>query len=166
MKHLKKNKKKKKQQQRKTNQTAEACWVDELAFVPVQPHRRVEDADDSLSIVSWNVLAESYCSPRSHPNLPKKYQSKVFTPIQRRKVLQTILQHKVMVTTDVLCLQEVDLREIGESRLKRIVFSSRTAQILLSQAVELWANATPKPSHDGTVLCSILLSIDDERKNE
>jgi mRNA deadenylase 3'-5' endonuclease subunit Ccr4 len=123
MKLLRKNQKKKKkqqqqqQQQRKTSQTAEACWVDELAFVPVQPHQRVEedDDDDSLSIVSWNVLAESYCSPRSHPNLPQKYKSKVFTPLQRRKVLQNILQHELMVTTDVLCLQEVDLSEIGET---------------------------------------------------
>ena len=58
----------------------------------------------TLSICSFNVLAESYCSPRSHRNLPDA--DFVFSP-KRRELLKETLK-RLSMSFDVLCLQEVD----------------------------------------------------------
>ena len=85
---------------------------------------------DEFSIVSWNVLAEAYCSPSSHQNLPDQYQDVVFHKARRKlRILQVLRQlvgslyeeenesqqHNNTVTgADIVCLQEVDRGEIGK----------------------------------------------------
>ena len=78
----------------------------------------------TISIASFNILAESYLSPRSHPNLPEEYASVVFDPDQRRDLLLKTLKKLIQCswtgstkkcedsstcTLDILCLQEVDM---------------------------------------------------------
>jgi hypothetical protein len=48
---------------------------------------------DSLSvgIVCWNVLADSYCSRRSHRNLPMAYQNHVFDRHRRQHHVRQVL---------------------------------------------------------------------------
>ena len=67
-----------------------------------------------ISIVSWNVLAEAYCSPRSHQRLPDRYQEVVFHKIRRKKRIIQVLQQLVETGATILCLQEVDLPEIRQ----------------------------------------------------
>ena len=57
-------------------------------------HSRSHD----ISIVSWNVLADAYCSRTSHRNLPSKFQRHVFNRKER--------QHNVRQT---LCLLDAKL---------------------------------------------------------
>jgi mRNA deadenylase 3'-5' endonuclease subunit Ccr4 len=73
------------------------------------------DEPVSISIVSWNVLAEAYCSRRSHRNLPHYYQQHVFSTLRRRALIKDILVNKLAVLFDVICLQEVDRSEISNS---------------------------------------------------
>lgn len=80
-----------------------------------QRHSTVEEQED-LSIITWNVLAEAYCSRRSHCNLPRLFQKHVFHHPTRRARIRHILNLLVSdsgLNVDVLCLQEVDLPEIG-----------------------------------------------------
>ena len=69
-----------------------------------------------FSIISWNVLAEAYCSPRSHPNLPSHHDHVVFHAGRRKKrILQCLRQLTTDdLVADIICLQEVDLNEIGK----------------------------------------------------
>lgn len=47
----------------------------------------------TLSIISWNVLADSYCSPRSHRHLPLVYQRHVFNKELRLHHVRQLLQN-------------------------------------------------------------------------
>ena len=88
---------------------------DDLRFHKYKPNPN----DLSLSIVSFNVLAESYLSPRSHRNLPLEYASIVFDPSKRRELLLQTLKKIINCSwssssrdgLDILCLQEVDMYE-------------------------------------------------------
>ena len=60
-----------------------------------------------INILSFNVLAESYLTPRSHKKLPECYAEVVFDKSKRRDLLRSILI-KLASQFDVLCLQEVD----------------------------------------------------------
>ena len=62
----------------------------------------------SISICSFNILAQSYCSPRSHKNLPDA--SFVFDVNKRLALIRKSLK-KLTASFDVLCLQEVDIFE-------------------------------------------------------
>jgi mRNA deadenylase 3'-5' endonuclease subunit Ccr4 len=65
--------------------------------------------DNSFSIISWNVLADSYCSYRSHHHLPMKYQRHVFDRRQRQHhVRQTLRRFASTLEVDLITLQEVD----------------------------------------------------------
>lgn len=136
-------------------------WLDDLVYEPIvaapltgSDHDDVKDekkavtvndvlwttdpSTQTLSIVSWNVLAESYCNPRSHCHLPKAYQKVVFDRFKRKHILLDLLQNHVIryrkqqatpITSngsnddqslsvpyvDIVCLQEVDLNEIGDT---------------------------------------------------
>ena len=60
--------------------------------VPRDDDAESDDTSDgrpSFSIVSWNVLADAYCSPRSHRCLPEKTQRHVFNRNQRQQPLIT-----------------------------------------------------------------------------
>ena len=117
-------------------------WVDRLGWVPVEDHdgddeqeeessiphpgSSNDDSDDhtrattspTISIISWNILAEAYCSRRSHPELPKIFQKRVFDPLQRRERLVRVLTRLILRhdnnndPPDVLCLQEWDLPQV------------------------------------------------------
>lgn len=101
-------------------------WTDKIRFLPNpdEKERVVKDhaeglgnaTDDSsvhydLSIVSWNVLAEAYCSRRSHVLLPESYNKAVFRPASRRKKLCACIR-KLAESASVICLQELDRTEI------------------------------------------------------
>jgi mRNA deadenylase 3'-5' endonuclease subunit Ccr4/uncharacterized protein with PIN domain len=114
------------------NSTADSSWVENLVFEPIaeddeddtasgsseKEQEKGEEADDdqafTLSLISWNVLAESYCSRQSHTNLPIVYQQEVFDKKKRRARINQRLSDFVSLQVDVLCLQEVDLDEIGQ----------------------------------------------------
>jgi CCR4-NOT transcription complex subunit 6 len=81
-------------------------WISEDSFS--ETNSTAKDAD-SFSIVSWNVLADSYCSYRSHQHLPMKYQRHVFDRPQRQhRVRQILKRFATDLEVDILALQEVD----------------------------------------------------------
>lgn len=62
-----------------------------------------------FSIISWNVLADAYCSRSSHKNLPPKFQTRVFNRNQRQhQVRQTLRLIDNKLSPDMIALQEVD----------------------------------------------------------
>ena len=100
-----------------------SCWVDRLRFVSVE--NRTDDeqskSSDSLSIpttvsiLSWNVLAEAYCSRYSQIRLPKQYQQEVFNSAKRKaQILHVLDRLCTNELLDVVCLQEVDMPDIRE----------------------------------------------------
>ncbi|GKY96984.1 hypothetical protein MPSEU_000657300 [Mayamaea pseudoterrestris] len=103
--------------------------------VSVNANDETTSRRDSLSVVSWNMLAESYCTPKSQSNLPREYRSQVFDPTRRRKLLFKTLNKFVIRNNDesktcdsnsdmddpvnaaaahVICLQEVDLFDVKQ----------------------------------------------------
>jgi mRNA deadenylase 3'-5' endonuclease subunit Ccr4/uncharacterized protein with PIN domain len=101
-------KKSKKSPKRKVTAPKNEKWVDKLEFVPL-------DTDDNSSsslqvrIVSWNILAQAYCTRRSHHHLPPMYQNYVFSPPMRKVMLRKSLERFCNLQVDVFCLQEVDM---------------------------------------------------------
>jgi mRNA deadenylase 3'-5' endonuclease subunit Ccr4 len=70
--------------------------------------KQQKDTHD-ISIISWNVLADSYCSRSSHKNLPSKFQSQIFNRKQRQHdVRQTLRLLDAKLMPDLIGLQEVD----------------------------------------------------------
>lgn len=68
-----------------------------------------ENKEYDLSIISWNVLADSYCNRSSHKNLPIKFQRRVFDRKQRQHhVRQTLRILSTRLSPDLIALQEVD----------------------------------------------------------
>jgi mRNA deadenylase 3'-5' endonuclease subunit Ccr4 len=112
----KKKKTKTASQEKKSAPAKTETWVDKLAFVPInnstsgskQTHDSIATTT-RIRIVSWNILAESYLTRRSHRELPRLYQNCVFSPNAWRAVLHKRLQHFCELDVDILCLQEVDL---------------------------------------------------------
>jgi len=108
--------------------------VDRLRLVPVsdacqdaEPKNNADfDEGDAFSILSFNVLAESYLTPRSHPGLPPKHSEVAFDPQKRRELLIQTLKRFVgavgvgsgsgakgsLERFDIVCLQEVDLPDL------------------------------------------------------
>jgi mRNA deadenylase 3'-5' endonuclease subunit Ccr4 len=123
--HQKKSKKttKKKKAFKDNNSTTARSdsWVDNVRFQVIEG----KDDDDStkststlpttLSIISWNVLAEAYCSRYSQVHLPVQYQKVVFSKSKRKERIVAVLEQLCSSenSVDVACLQEVDLPEIG-----------------------------------------------------
>ena len=81
-----------------------ASWIRNLKLVSVPS---TGNAGLQITIASFNILAETYLTPKSHPNIPSKYEEAVFDPHHRRQLLFQTIQNLVK-TFDVLCLQEVD----------------------------------------------------------
>ena len=91
--------------------TLSSSWVDHISFRPVlqngtnnnkHTNNNIDDATTaakqhtnefqlSVSIICWNMLAEGYCSPRSHPGLPRQYQEVVFDKARRGSLIRKIL---------------------------------------------------------------------------
>lgn len=94
-----------------SKETARAADIGEGLEPPPEEEDNTNDGS-SLSICSWNILAQSYCSSKSHPCLPKQSQVVAFCPAKRRKLISNILQERFLQNKfDVICLQEVDLTE-------------------------------------------------------
>ena len=86
---------------------AKVMWPPETGALPFQKHApKPLSSSFTLSICSFNILADSYCSPRSHKNLPDA--DFVFDSKKRLGLLQDTLR-RLSDTFDVLCLQEVDV---------------------------------------------------------
>src|SRR6056300_499574 len=104
-----------------------SSWVEQIRMIPTktstsqQQQQQQQQAEEEFNVVSWNILAEQYLKPRSHPNLPKEYADVVFNMKTRRKLLTDTLQRfcspKNFDDTskhnkwDVLALQELDLHQ-------------------------------------------------------
>jgi len=87
-------------------------WVDRLVLEPITEVKQ-EPTDPTISLISWNILAEAYATPRSHPNLPDPYAHTTFHSHLRRPLILDTLRRLLFFkddipTVDVLCLQEVD----------------------------------------------------------
>ncbi|CAB9522282.1 transcription complex subunit 6-like [Seminavis robusta] len=115
-----------------------ASWVDRLVFEPIEPipvlvvPKELEEEDKdvvknpslSFSLISWNILAENYCSRTSHPGLPTQYQQVVFQKERRGSLIRKILSSTFNPCNgndndndktdppDFWALQEVDMDEI------------------------------------------------------
>lgn len=96
-----------KRAKKEKEQSPEVTWVDRIDFCPV--HCNLQEEGTALSIISWNILANSYCSRRSQRNLPAAYQSAVFSPHRRKALLCKCLRN---LDADVICLQEIDVDHV------------------------------------------------------
>lgn len=81
-------------------------WVDRLRMVPIteiSSEKFIKDGKNSIAtaadqqplefnIVSLNMLAETYVTPRSHPGLPESYANVAFDSKKRRKLLVDTLE--------------------------------------------------------------------------
>lgn len=131
--HKSKNKKSKGGQESALHQEEKPpTWVDRVmeGWIPVEgeadevesspltvpskegssPSSSVVPSPLSVSIICWNVLADSYCSRRSHRHLPLVYQNHVFDRHQRQRQVRQILRRMANenLQPDILALQEVD----------------------------------------------------------
>lgn len=109
-----------------------SSWVEKICMIPTTKTANSDTASASTSssdqttkeefnVVSWNVLAEQYLTPRSHPNLPKEYADVVFHKETRRQLLTDTLERfcsprsfnsdTIHNKWDVLALQELDLHQ-------------------------------------------------------
>jgi mRNA deadenylase 3'-5' endonuclease subunit Ccr4 len=121
----KKSNRRKKGQQPATTDKSISSWVDKIDWITAaveeddaSSNTETTKTDDPLknscttnvvSILSWNVLADAYCSPRSHPHLPLTFQRHVFDRPQRQKAVRERLRRMaVSLAPDLLALQEVD----------------------------------------------------------
>lgn len=108
-----------------TSTATSTSWVNRLRMVPIadgeKPNRSRGTALE-FNVASFNVLAESYLTPRSHPNLPKNYADTAFNSTKRRELLLSTLgrycggdsgddtaRKPADQKWDVLALQELDL---------------------------------------------------------
>jgi uncharacterized protein with PIN domain/endonuclease/exonuclease/phosphatase family metal-dependent hydrolase len=94
-------------------------------------HNHDKNSSYSISILSWNVLAEAYCSRHSQCGLPKQYQARVFHKSLRKHAVCDTLKRiccktksnqdsNVVVVAggfDIVCLQEVDIPEIAKTMM-------------------------------------------------
>lgn len=106
-------------------------WPEKLEIKPLAESSAPSSTDGSeaadsisFSILSFNVLAESYLTPRSHNNLPPSAAEVVFNKELRRNLLKRTLE-KLAKSFDIICLQEVDnaLRDIIVDSLTKLGYS-------------------------------------------
>ncbi len=105
---------------------ASEVWTDSLKILPIlqtktsgsdsygdvnvnnQQQQKQQPSALEINIASFNILAESYLTPRSHKNLPHSYANIVFNKDKRRKLLCDVIATRLAKQFDILCLQEVD----------------------------------------------------------
>ena len=127
--------------------TGSRSWVDDLRLVPISssstsstgPSASASNGgnnEHAFNVLSFNVLAEAYLMPRSHPGLPAKHAEVAFHPPKRQELLIQTLRRFAgkkghaankkeddeakkekgedlgMDRFDILCLQEVDLPDL------------------------------------------------------
>jgi uncharacterized protein with PIN domain/mRNA deadenylase 3'-5' endonuclease subunit Ccr4 len=120
--------------------TIRPSWVDQVAFVPVTTNKSStpvtattaattstsstalaatssspssSQQQVSVSIVSWNVLAQTYCTRRSHPQLPHAAAKVVFLPSKRKKRILQVLEQlaAAAATTTTTANKEQEAQE-------------------------------------------------------
>ena len=114
--------------------SSSSSWVEQIRMIPTKPstisssssvgqqqQQHQQQSVEEFNVVSWNILAEQYLTPRSHPNLPKEYADVVFNKETRRKLLIDTLQRfcspqsfddtTIHDKWDVVALQELDLHQ-------------------------------------------------------
>eukprot|EP00977_Amphora_coffeiformis_P029799 scaffold42806_cov237-Amphora_coffeaeformis.AAC.3 len=117
----KKHRKRRPNHRTRKEESIRSSWVDRVRFgttpaTNIDDTAEEEEEDTSwISLISWNVLAHSYCSRTSQRNLPLEYQKVVFHPAKRKQQILDILGRLATEEADILCLQEVDMDEIGAS---------------------------------------------------
>ena len=95
-------------------------WVEQIRMISTGcDDSNTLSTIEEFNVVSWNILAEQYLTPRSHPNLPKEYADVVFHKDTRRKLLLDTLERFCSPNSfsndtlhhkwDVIALQELDL---------------------------------------------------------
>jgi len=83
-------------------------WVDDLVLESIDKLERDGSGDTlTFSVATFNILAEAYCSKRSHQHLPPTYADVSFKPSKRKKLLRETLT-KISSMFDLICLQELD----------------------------------------------------------
>ncbi|KAL7518345.1 hypothetical protein ACHAWX_003186 [Stephanocyclus meneghinianus] len=117
-----------------TSLPSPTTWVEKMRMEPLSSSEsrsktaRISgnNGNDSdplqFNIASFNMLAESYLSPRSHPGLPPSYAEVAFDTLKRRQLLVDTLKRFCCppsankgdsqwdhVKWDILALQELDL---------------------------------------------------------
>ena len=107
-----------------------SSWVEQVQMIPITGATtststslsdNIQPSSEQFNVVSWNVLAEHYLTPRSHPNLPKEYADVVFNKEKRRQLLLDTFERfcssnrfendNIHNKWDVLALQELDLHQ-------------------------------------------------------
>jgi len=115
--------------------SSSSSWVEQICMIPTSKTANSDTVSTSafassssdqttkeeFNVVSWNVLAEQYLTPRSHPDLPKEYADVVFHKETRRQLLIDTLERfcsprsfksdTIHNKWDVLALQELDLHQ-------------------------------------------------------
>lgn len=85
-------------------------WTEKLNFESISATKTSLNENEEhleFSVCSFNVLAEAYCTKRSHRNLPISSAEIVFNKDLRGKLLLDTLD-KLVSLFDIICLQEVD----------------------------------------------------------
>lgn len=81
-------------------------WVEDLILESIHETQN-DNGGIQFSVATFNILAEAYCSKRSHQNLPPTYAEVAFHPMKRMNLLRQILT-KLSSMFDLICLQELD----------------------------------------------------------
>ncbi|KAL7467593.1 hypothetical protein ACHAXS_007838 [Conticribra weissflogii] len=78
---------------------SQQSWTERIRIVPLttsnaSPSGEPINSDDDLefNVASFNILAESYLTPRSHPGLPADYSAVAFDPDKRQRLLLDTLR--------------------------------------------------------------------------
>ena len=89
------------------NVQSSSCWTNQVKIQPLSTTGSHCPKKIIFNVVSFNVLAESYLTPRSHKNIPPSHAPIVFDPSKRRKLLCDTLK-KLAEEFDIISLQELD----------------------------------------------------------
>lgn len=111
----------------KITELPSSSWVEQICMIPQNDSTASaftssdHQSKEEFNVVSWNILAEQYLTPRSHPNLPKVFADAVFHIETRRQLLIDTLERfcspdcfngdTIKNKWDVLALQELDLHQ-------------------------------------------------------
>lgn len=140
--------------------TSQQPWTESLKIKAITEnvniHAKNENESNRItfSIVSFNVLAESYLTPRSHKNLPDAAANVVFDKQRRRKLLCDTLT-KLAETFDILCLQELDdaLQDLVFKCLSRLgygyVYAPRGGVPISSSDVDVSSMGSKESNNSG-----------------
>ena len=106
-----------------SNEKSSKCWTESLMMTPI-PTDSISSPDDgniTIDVVTFNILAQAFATPRSHICLPSTYADVAFDPPKRKALLLLTLNKLVQkihpsidgnscseASTDFLCLQELD----------------------------------------------------------